>query len=85
MELNYWSNFSLCNAMFNAGRQVVFRVAPEEYSYLISEFATFRVHMHSYVDETEQLSMSFTDVSFIVPKVTVSVCVQLFSSTLTMN
>jgi len=55
-------------------RQVVLRILPEEYSYVISEFTTFRVYIHATVDETEQLTASFVDMFFSSPQLKVSVC-----------
>ena len=54
-------------------RQVVLRILPEEDSYIIPEFTTFRAYMHAVVDETDQLTATFVDFFFLSPHLNVSV------------
>jgi len=55
-------------------RLVEMRVSVEDYSPFLSELSMFRVYLHATVDETSQLTATFTDFRLILPQLDIIVC-----------
>jgi len=51
------------------------RVSVEDYSPFLSELSMFRVYLHATVDETDQLTATFSDFRLILPKLDIIVSI----------
>jgi len=49
------------------------RVSFEDYCWFLSELSMFRVYVHAYVDETDQLVATFADFRLILPQLDIIV------------